>query len=174
MANAHACGAAVSGGRLFTFAAGAPAFCAALAMAVSTRGAPATPQAPVHESSIGGVVGASPLPGKAGDGSVVYHKWCAGCHAADYVPKNTLAGADRLSPVSRTPLGTTILRRRYQESVPAVLDERTDLTPDLIRLFVRAGVNAMPSFRKTEISEAELDAVPNRWKPTRRSPGYST
>jgi mono/diheme cytochrome c family protein len=40
-----------------------------------------------------------------------------------------------------------------------VLEERTDLTPDTVRHFVRNGVSVMPFFRKTEISDAELEAL---------------
>ena len=123
------------------------------------RDAAAVPAKPVYESSIGGVVSASKLPGKAGQGYLVYSKWCAGCHAADFVPAGGKAAADKLSPISRTPFGTAVLRQRYQDSAPAVLDERTDLTPETISYFVRNGLNAMPSFRKTEITDTELDAL---------------
>ena len=42
---------------------------------------------------------------------------------------------------------------------PAVLEQRTDLTPKMIETAVRNGVYFMPRFRKTEISDADLAAI---------------
>ena len=42
---------------------------------------------------------------------------------------------------------------------PAVLEQRTDLTPKMIETAVRKGVYFMPRFRKTEISNADLAAI---------------
>ena len=55
--------------------------------------------------------------------------------------------------------GTQALAAKYNGSIPAVLEQRTDLTPELVRTFVRQGMNIMPPFRKTEISDAELNAL---------------
>lgn len=79
----------------------------------------------------------------AARGEAVYELWCAPCHAAD----------PRKHP------GTAALQVLYQGEKPAVLTERRDLTPELIRTFVRNGVSIMPFFRETEISEADLDAL---------------
>jgi cytochrome c5 len=120
----------------------------------------ATSQAQVvYESSIGGVVAASGLAGLAGRGFLVYNKWCTGCHAGDFHPSGKNAETDKLSLVSRVALGTYVLQQRYQGAVPAELDKRTDLTPAMIEAFVRRGVNAMPAFRKTEISDDDLKAL---------------
>jgi (+)-pinoresinol hydroxylase len=73
-------------------------------------------------------------------GRAVYAYWCATCHA----------------PGPGQP-GTASLAIRYGGSRPAVLEEREDLTPEAIKLFVRRGVLSMPPFRKTEITDAELD-----------------
>jgi mono/diheme cytochrome c family protein len=73
-------------------------------------------------------------------GHKVYQKWCYPCHGP---------GADKP--------GTASLAARGQK--PAVLDERTDLTAAAIKTFVRHGVLFMPTFRKTEISDADLDAI---------------
>lgn len=75
-------------------------------------------------------------------GRDVYRKWCSPCHG---------------SGVGKP--GTDALAARYKGTKPAVLEERADLTPQMIRRFVRHGVLFMPSFRKTEISDADLDAV---------------
>jgi mono/diheme cytochrome c family protein len=75
-------------------------------------------------------------------GQQVYQKWCSPCHA----------------PGANMP-GTAALEFHYKGSKPAVLEERTDLTPAMVKGFVRNGVSVMPRFRKTEISDAELDRV---------------
>jgi hypothetical protein len=42
---------------------------------------------------------------------------------------------------------------------PAVLEQRTDLSAKMIETAVRKGLNFMPRFRKTEISDADLAAI---------------
>ncbi|MEO6368767.1 MAG: cytochrome c [Steroidobacteraceae bacterium] len=81
--------------------------------------------------------GAEPV---AGEG--VYQRWCVHCHSTG-----------RGNP------GTESLQVKYKGSVPAALLERTDLTADVIKVFVRQGVLSMPPFRKTEITDAELGAL---------------
>jgi mono/diheme cytochrome c family protein len=75
-------------------------------------------------------------------GREVFDYWCAPCHA----------------PGPRHP-GTLALEVLYKGDKPAALEARTDLTPELTRTFVRSGVSVMPPFRKTEISDADLDAL---------------
>ena len=75
-------------------------------------------------------------------GQIVYEHWCAPCHAAGMEHPGTMA-----------------LNTKYQGKIPAVLIDRTDLTPAFIKQFVRHGVSIMPFFRKTEISDKELDAL---------------
>jgi mono/diheme cytochrome c family protein len=48
------------------------------------------------------------------------------------------------------------LQRKYGGKVPAVLEQRSNLTAAYVKLAVRRGVSFMPSFRKTEISDADL------------------
>lgn len=79
---------------------------------------------------------------QAADGKQVYEKWCAPCHAP---------GPDHP--------GTQALDALYKGSKPGALIERKDLTPPIVKQFVRKGVSVMPFFRKTEISDAELDAL---------------
>lgn len=76
------------------------------------------------------------------DGKQVFDRWCTACHA------------DSL----RSP-GTTALAAKYGKDMPAPLEKRTDLTPEVVSMFVRQGVSIMPPFRKTEISDAELAAL---------------
>ena len=75
-------------------------------------------------------------------GQQVFEYWCAPCHA----------------PGPRHP-GTQALEVLYKGAKPAALEQRTDLVPELTRSFVRTGVSVMPPFRKTEISDADLDAL---------------
>jgi mono/diheme cytochrome c family protein len=55
--------------------------------------------------------------------------------------------------------GTVALQAKYAGKVPAVLEDRTDLSVATVRFFVRRGVSIMPFFRKTEVSDADLDAI---------------
>jgi mono/diheme cytochrome c family protein len=75
-------------------------------------------------------------------GAEVFEYWCAACHAAG--PRHP---------------GTQALESLYKGAKPAALEERADLTPELTRAFVRTGVSVMPPFRKTEITDADLDAL---------------
>jgi mono/diheme cytochrome c family protein len=52
--------------------------------------------------------------------------------------------------------GTDALRLKYRGSLPAALEQRTDLTPAAIKAFVRRGTGSMPPFRKTEVSDADI------------------
>jgi (+)-pinoresinol hydroxylase len=80
--------------------------------------------------------------GKIEEGKQVYQYWCWNCH-----------GEGVGKP------GTQALAAKYKGSKPAILDQRTDLTPNLTKVFVRKGVSIMPFFRKTEISDGQLDAL---------------
>lgn len=75
-------------------------------------------------------------------GGRVFAKWCAPCHA----------DSPRLA-------GTLALRNKYEGKLPAALEKRTDLTPEVVGYFVRNGVAWMAPFRKTEVSDAELAAL---------------
>jgi (+)-pinoresinol hydroxylase len=73
-------------------------------------------------------------------GREVYQKWCTPCHGTGLgKPGTSAAAAHGLKP--------------------AVLEQRTDLTPQMIETAVRKGVYFMPRFRKTEISNADLAAI---------------
>jgi len=83
-------------------------------------------------------------------GKLVFAQWCQGCHA----PMGGPGGAFGFPPA-----GTNRLQQRYQGAVPAALEDRTDLQPELIRTAVRQGLPIMPPLRKTEVTDADLDAV---------------
>lgn len=75
-------------------------------------------------------------------GYVEYEKFCSACHGEGVGRPGTLA-----------------LQAKYKGAEPALLEKRTDLTPQLIKMYVRNGITVMPTFRKTEISDADLDAI---------------
>lgn len=53
--------------------------------------------------------------------------------------------------------GTYSLSLKYQgTTVPAALEDRTDLNSEAITAFVRMGTWSMPPFRKTELTNAEI------------------
>jgi mono/diheme cytochrome c family protein len=55
--------------------------------------------------------------------------------------------------------GTDALRIKYRGTIPAALEQRTDLTAATIGAFVRNGTWSMPPFRKTELTDAEIADV---------------
>jgi mono/diheme cytochrome c family protein len=84
-------------------------------------------------------------------GKAVFDKWCTPCHGA-VAPKNVMFGTGTLA-------GTSALAVKYKGKVPAVLEERTDLTSAMIKTVVRHGLYGMPITRKTEVSDAELEDI---------------
>ena len=79
-------------------------------------------------------------------GKQVFDLWCSACHK-------------RLNPGDLPVAGTSSLQRKYGDTKPAALEQRTDLSPATIRTIVRHGTKSMPASRKTEISDADLDAL---------------
>ena len=75
-------------------------------------------------------------------GAAVYEHWCAPCHA----------------PGPGHP-GTQSLQIKYRGEIPPVLEDREDLTPEFVRTMVRGGILMMAPFRKTEVTDAELDDI---------------
>lgn len=74
-------------------------------------------------------------------GKEIFDGQCAHCHA----PGDEGAGTLQLA-ATRGP--------EY-----AVLETRTDLTSDYVKYIVRHGLNAMPPFKPTTITDAELDEL---------------
>jgi (+)-pinoresinol hydroxylase len=85
------------------------------------------------------------------NGKAVFDKWCTPCHGA-VAPSRGPFGGNALP-------GTSTLAVKYKGKLPAVLEQRTDLTPALIKTVVRQGLHGMPITRKTEVSDAELEDV---------------
>ena len=84
-------------------------------------------------------------------GQEVFRQRCVICHGP--IPKEVVPGGIPAMP------GTQALQIRYHGTKPALLELRTDLTPEFIRIIVRNGINSMPFFRPTEITNADLNAV---------------
>jgi mono/diheme cytochrome c family protein len=72
-------------------------------------------------------------------GQQAYSHWCIYCHAPG------VWGTNRLS--------------QRMDKDHAVLENRTDLTAAGIRAVVRIGVGSMPPLRRTELSDADVDAI---------------
>jgi (+)-pinoresinol hydroxylase len=85
-------------------------------------------------------------------GQEVFEQRCAACHAA--VPKDMI-GPPYMPPMA----GTQALGARYKGAKPAELEQRTDLTPAFVAAIVRGGLNSMPFFRPTELSDDDLTAL---------------
>ena len=91
---------------------------------------------------LGAVAQAATPTDTAPSGQAVYEHWCAPCHASG--PGHP---------------GTQSLQIKYDGKIPAVLLDRTDLSPQAVAQFVRTGILLMAPFRKTEISDAQLTAL---------------
>ncbi len=81
-------------------------------------------------------------------GKSKFQRSCAPCHGAG-------PGDDGRAMLP----GTTALQLKYKGTVPALLEARTDLPAAVVRTFVRRGSWSMPPFRKTELSDAEIDDI---------------
>ena len=86
--------------------------------------------------------GAEPLAPEHAAGQAVYSKWCAPCHAPGV-----------------THPGTHALMTKYDGIKSGVLLDWKDLPAVTVKYWVRHGISVMPHFRKTEISDAELEQL---------------
>jgi (+)-pinoresinol hydroxylase len=111
-----------------------------------SRHAPQRPRVAISAALCGLLITASAsaaeLTGQQAEGRVVYGKWCAPCH----------------DPGVAHP-GTNALTVKYRGVKSGVLLEWTDLPAAMVKVLVRHGISVMPQFRKTEISDADLDAL---------------
>jgi mono/diheme cytochrome c family protein len=95
------------------------------------------------------------LPGAAGAqtsaverGNAKFQHNCAPCHGPG-------GGDDGRAHLP----GTEALLIKYKGELPAVLEERKDLNYDALRVFVRRGTWSMPPFRKTEVTDADIEDI---------------
>jgi hypothetical protein len=66
---------------------------------------------------------------------------------------------DFISAVENETRREDALRIKYQGKMPALLTQRTDLTPAVLKTFVRNGTFSIPPFRKTEISDVQIGEI---------------
>lgn len=76
-------------------------------------------------------------------GAAVFNNWCSACHGRDL----------------RNAPGTRSLEFKYRDELPAALEDRTDLTAELLEYYVRQGIATMPFYRKTELSDDAVEAL---------------
>jgi mono/diheme cytochrome c family protein len=96
----------------------------------------------VLAAACAGSARAEPLAPEHAAGQAVYSKWCAPCHAPGV-----------------THPGTHALMTKYDGIKSGVLLDWRDLPATTVKYWVRHGVSVMPHFRKTEISDAELEQL---------------
>lgn len=82
---------------------------------------------------------APPLTAKQEQGQKLYRSTCFYCHS------------DKV-------WGTFAIERRRGTS-DALLEKRTDLVPEFVKSVVRNGLGSMPAYRRTELTDAEVDAI---------------
>ena len=117
-------------------------------LALSLLGSAATAQAPAGPRMPG-----EPPAGAQGQalvehGNAAYQYYCAPCHGAG----KGLNNAPALP-------GTHALNIKYRGERPGLLEQRDDLTADYVRFIARNGIEGMPSFRRVELSDANLNAI---------------
>lgn len=78
-------------------------------------------------------------------GADIYRWTCATCHGRG-------PGDDGRAMLP----GTDALRIKYNGAVPPALEDRTDLSFELLSAFVRQGSFSMPPFRKTTLPDDDL------------------
>ncbi len=78
-------------------------------------------------------------PQRLEEGNKLFHARCGYCH---------LAGGT----------GTIMLGRRLGKD-RALLESRTDLTPEYIKEITRVGLNSMPPHTRIEVPDSELDLI---------------
>ncbi len=83
-------------------------------------------------------------------GKAVFDARCGACHGP--IAKDMRPG---MPPMA----GTQALKAKYKGEKPELLEQRTDLKPEIVRNFVRRGSGFMPAFRPTELPDQDLAAV---------------
>jgi mono/diheme cytochrome c family protein len=85
---------------------------------------------------------------KVAEGKAVFEKVCTPCHGAG-------PGTDGAPTLP----GPAALALKYKGRVSPLLERRADLTAAALKAFVRNGTGAMPMFRKTEITDSQIEAI---------------
>ena len=83
--------------------------------------------------------GEAALSAQEQEGKHLYDRTCIYCHGPGLWATNRIA--------------------KRLDKDHALLESRTDLSAEGIRAIVRSGVGSMPPLRKTELSDADVDAI---------------
>jgi mono/diheme cytochrome c family protein len=78
-------------------------------------------------------------------GNATFQHTCAPCHGAGL-------GEDGRPMLP----GTTALQIKYKGEIPALLEQRKDLTAPVLTVFLRHGSWSMPPFRPTEVTDDDI------------------
>jgi mono/diheme cytochrome c family protein len=81
-------------------------------------------------------------------GAATFHHTCAPCHDS----------GPGINGVKVKP-AVAALQMKYHGQEPALIEHRTDLPYSALKAIVRNGTVAMPPFRPTEITDAQIAAV---------------
>jgi mono/diheme cytochrome c family protein len=81
-------------------------------------------------------------------GMIKFQHTCAPCHGPG-------PGNDGRAALP----GTAALQLKYKGALPALLEARTDLTFDILKIYLRNGSWSMPPFRKTELTDPEIQDI---------------
>jgi (+)-pinoresinol hydroxylase len=81
-------------------------------------------------------------------GNAKFQHSCAPCHGPG-------AGDDGREMLP----GTSALQIKYSGALPAVLEYRSDLPAEVLSVYVRQGSMSMPPFRKTELTDMEIEDI---------------
>ena len=81
-------------------------------------------------------------------GKAKYQHSCAPCHGDG-------PGDDGRAMLP----GTAALQIKYRGSLPALLEQRSDLPYEVLRVFLRQGSMSMPPFRPTELTDREIREI---------------
>jgi mono/diheme cytochrome c family protein len=93
-------------------------------------------------------------------GKAAFEYHCAACHGT------TIVSGNRHLP------GTEALTVKYKGKEPGALEQRTDLPAETVKYFVRHGISVMPFFRKTMVSDADLNAIAAYLSRNYHAPGH--
>ena len=100
-------------------------------------------------------------PAQVAEGKAVFQRVCTPCHGTGW-------GTDGAPTLP----GPTALALKYKGQVSPLLEQRTDLTPALLKAYVRNGTGGMPMFRKTEITDSQIEAVAAYFKESAKENPY--
>jgi mono/diheme cytochrome c family protein len=74
------------------------------------------------------------------NGQELFERWCSHCHGEGEA-------------------ASIFLEKKYQGSVPAVIEQRNDLTRELVAFRIRTQIPGMPAFRPTELSDEDVALI---------------